>query len=235
MSGGQDRVRYSRTLIRDIVEWDVATWKKAIFLWDHLFPVIREKRVLDIGARNGGLSLYFALRGCNVVCSDIHEPSEKAITLHRNYGVSERVSYKIIDATSIDCASNDFDFVCTKSVMPSIGYSGRFNQERALREILRVLKPGGSLLFAENLVATRVHMYFRRHFTKWGNSVRYMCLAELPELFSDFRSLRFSVHGFLAAFGRTELQRSFLHTLDSIVQPLISDCAKYLVIGIAKK
>ena len=228
-------IRYCSSLIRDIIAWDVSTWKSAIFLWDRLFPEMTEKLVLDIGARDGGLSLYFALRGCNVVCSDIYSPGEKALRLHRDYRVSDRISYEKIDATAIDCGDNCFDFVCMKSVMPSIGYDGRANQQKAMGEIYRVLKPGGSLLFAENLAATRVHMYFRSRFTNWGDKVRYIHLAELPELFSDFQALHFTSHGFLAVFGRSEMQRSILHCLDRIIEPLISDYSKYLVVGCATK
>ena len=235
MPDGGTVIRYSSSLISDIVAWDVSTWKSAIFLWDRLFPEMTGKEVLDIGARDGGLSLYFALKGCNVVCSDIHSPNETALRLHRDYCVSDRISYKIIDATATGLSDNYFDFVCMKSVMPSIGYGGRANQQKAMREIHRVLKPGGSLLFAENLAATRFHMYFRSRFTNWGDKVRYLHLAELPELLSDFHALRFTTHGFLAVFGRSEMQRSILHMFDRITQPLISDRAKYLVVGCATK
>lgn len=235
MPDGETVMRYSSSLIKDIIAWDISTWKSAIYLWDRLFPEMSGKLVLDIGARDGGLSLYFALKGCNVVCSEMHSPNEKALRLHEDYRVSDRISYKMIDATAIDCSENCFDFVCMKSVMPSIGYGGRANQQKAMREIYRVLKPGGSLLFAENLAATRVHTYFRSRFTNWGDKVRYIHLAELPEMLSDFSTVRFTAHGFLAVFGRSEMQRSILHMLDRVIQPLISDYAKYLVVGCATK
>ena len=96
-----DRNNKTKELIRDIVEWDTKNWWRAIEFWGiNEEKSLKGKKVLDIGGRNGGLSLYWALRGADVICSDLNESGfEQAKKLQKKYGVEKRVSYERIDAT----------------------------------------------------------------------------------------------------------------------------------------
>ena len=100
-----------KQLIRHIVEWDVATWKQALPFWERCAGDLTGAKVLDIGGRHGGLSLYFALRGCRVVCSDLQGPTKDAMALHKRYNASDQVCYREIDATGIDAPDGEFDVV----------------------------------------------------------------------------------------------------------------------------
>ena len=50
---------------KDIIEWDVVNWSKALTFWEkYSKPITGGSKVLEIGSRNGGLSLYAALKRC---------------------------------------------------------------------------------------------------------------------------------------------------------------------------
>ena len=65
----------TRQIRSDIVQWDVATWKHALHFWTGGTPALDSKTGLELGSRDGGLSLFLALKGCRVVCSD-HSPPD---------------------------------------------------------------------------------------------------------------------------------------------------------------
>lgn len=225
-----------RTLLRDVLVWDVDSWAFALRAWEPFTQDIRGARVLDVGARDGGLSLYFALRGCEVICSDLHGPADTAAELHRRYGVAERVRYAEIDATRIDLADNEMDIVTFKSVLGGVGRDDHYEKQRAaVREMHRVLRPGGMLLFAENMRGTALHTLLRRLFVSWGGQWRYLSVPEVREALGIFRRTSLSYAGVLATFGRTERQRSLLHGIDVLLHPLLPNRWKYIVAGCAIK
>ena len=102
---------------KEVTEWDIKNWSRAIEFWEKDMPENLEgKKVLDIGGRNGGLSLYFALKGADVVCSDVSSDGfKKAKKLHKRYGVSKRIRYEIIDVLKMSF-QEEFDIVTFKSV-----------------------------------------------------------------------------------------------------------------------
>lgn len=53
-------MKYGRRIKRDIVEWDVVNWWKFIETIESKSIDCKHKKVLELGARNGGLSLYYA-------------------------------------------------------------------------------------------------------------------------------------------------------------------------------
>ncbi len=223
-------------ILNDIVCWDIATWKKAIYFWESRLPPDLSGRVLEVGSNRGGLSLYFALRGLDVVCSDIENPEPYATALHEAYDVRDRIDYAKADALDLPFEESEFDLVCYKSVLGGIGRDGRYDlQKRAITEIHRVLRPGGYLLFAENLIASPLHRFVRRHFVRWGSSWRYLSLLELHELLGIFSTHELRTFGFVSAFGRSERLRRILAGMDGLFLSLIPETARYVATGIAKK
>jgi len=49
-----------------------------------------------------------------------------------------------------------------------------------------VLKPGGWLLFAENLKGSMLHRLLRKTFVRWANYWRYLVYRKDLDLFRDF-------------------------------------------------
>lgn len=226
-----------KNILTDVFEWDVINWSVAASFWEmRLRTPLARVRALELGARNGGLSLWLANKGAHVICSDIRDPNDTARCKHDLYGVACRVSYEKIDARYIPY-ENHFDIVAFKSLLG--GVRANFGDDAHLQvidAILRSLKPGGQLLFAENLEGSGLHRFFRDNFIKWGKTWKYLKFADIPPLFSGFSQLEFSSCGFAGAFGRSEWQRRFLGELDGgMFNKIVPKDWHYIAIGVATK
>lgn len=227
----------SSEIWQDILEWDVHNWKKAVDFWEqHVCWPSFPATALEVGARHGGLSLFLALKGFQVVCSDLGIPGETARHLHGKYSVTEQISYRALDATQLDCAAETFDVVVFKSILGGIGRPGQAHlKQRAIQEIYRVLKPGGYLLFGENLQATRWHQWLRQHFVPWSVYWGYVTVAEMHQLLSPFRQVHSNSYGVLGLLGRQEWQRQWLGWLDDQIESWLNKDQRYLICGVAQK
>lgn len=223
-------------LTKDIIQWDVKSWSKALAYWDENINWDKVQNGLELGGREGGLSLWMALKGKKVVCSDLENVKSTAEPLHTRYKVNELITYQDIDATNIPY-ENHFDIIVFKSIIGGIGRDDNYEiQEKVFKEIYKALKPGGKLLFAENLIASPFHQQLRKRFVKWGNAWRYISLNEMKTFLSDFSSVEINTTGVMATFGRNENQRNTLSKFDKIILNKIApDKWKYISYGIAEK
>jgi SAM-dependent methyltransferase len=223
-------------LMKDCIEWDVYNWSKAFRYWENHMEFSEKLNCLDIGGRNGGLSLWLALQGCRVICSDLEGPSEKAFTLHKKWDVDKLIHYEKIDATKIPY-TNQFDIIAFKSVLGGVGsYNNYEAQKTMISQIYLALKPGGYLLYAENLTSSVLHQFLRRKVNHWGERWRYVSVDEIEELMSCFKSNVYDTKGFLGAFGRSEFQRKLFGKIDTFISDwLFTKEMKYIIFGIAQK
>lgn len=100
-------------------------------------------RFLDIGAGTGALSMPAARRGAEVVAVDIAPAMiERLNARARSEGLSN-LEGRVMDGTDLDLADGSFDVVASLN-----GVSLFPDLEAGLRELVRVLKPGGSGLIA---------------------------------------------------------------------------------------
>lgn len=104
-------------------------------------------RVLEIGV-GSGLNLPFY--GSEVTCLYGLDPSQALLKLAQRKGVCARFPVEFIQgsAEDIPLERNSIDAVVSTFVLCTVP-----NATRALREAARVLKPGGTLLFAEHGIA----------------------------------------------------------------------------------
>jgi SAM-dependent methyltransferase len=222
--------------VADFVEWDLANWAPALDFWTQTTSLDLSRVIaLELGAGLGGLSLWLALQGARVVCSDLRGATAEARALHRRHGVEHLISYQVIDATSIPYAEH-FDLVLFKSVLGDVGRGGRKDrQARAMREIHQALKPGGELWFAENLTGSVLHR-FARKFIKRGSLWRYVSLTEIRQFLSPYRRHDFRASGFLGVFGRDGLPRRLFGSCDRLLfNHVVPASWRYVVFGTAKK
>jgi 2-polyprenyl-3-methyl-5-hydroxy-6-metoxy-1,4-benzoquinol methylase len=218
------------------VEWDVRNWAVALDFWlSHTTKRLSECRVLEIGADYGGLSLWLASRGAKVVCSDLYGVRREAVESHEASGLMPLIEHAAIDAANIPY-TEEFDVVVFKSVLGGIVSGEKEPQAKVVGELHRALKKGGELFFAENLVASPVHMFFRRKANKWGTTWRYLTIEEMNEFLTPFSRVQHRIIGFTGAFGRTEAQRNLLALGDKLIfERIVPESWKYIIAGVARK
>jgi SAM-dependent methyltransferase len=220
----------------DIIGWDVRNWAYALDFWEPHLERLPSGLALELGCgRNGGLSLYLALKGYRVICSGYPIISVEARKIHQHYGVEDSISYNIINALDIPY-KNSLDIVCYKSMLGGIVREGDLHvAERVINSIYQALRPGGILIFAENLSASKLHYWLRSKYGSGKDKWRYFSLQEILKLHSDFSSFQYSTFGFLGLFGTSEKHRWWLGLLDKLLVPIIPQQWHYIVAGIALK
>jgi len=223
--------------LEDVIEWDVPNWAVSLKYWrEHTHLNTVPLRALEIGCGHGGLSLWAASTGMEVLCTDLEGPSREAREKHGRYGVADRIRYGALNALDIPFRQ-EFDVILFKSVLGGVGRgNNRENQVKAVHEIHKALKRGGELWFAENLAASPFHRFFRSRFVPWGKTWRYVTVREMLAYLSVFSEVDFTTAGFLGGFGRTPFQRTVLGSMDRLVADrLVPETWRYIMIGIARK
>jgi len=228
-------MQYSKALLKDIIQWDIKTWSRALPFWENNFKLKEGMKALTIGEREGGMTLWLALKDIDVTCTDYNDFPEETRKLHKRYQVDERVSYENeVDVTDLSrYPENSFDVVIFKSVLGALSKKER--QQKAFDEMKRVLKPGGAILFAENSKGSRLHTVLRKRFIKWNHYWRYLDYKKDKDLFSGFSSSKITTRGFSATFGRSEKQRKLLATFDNITHPILPSSLNYIIFGVLIK
>lgn len=121
---------------------------------------LTDKYLLDLGCGAGENSVYFAKKGARCVATD-YAPGmvEVAVKLAEKNGV--QIEGKVMDAMALEFPDNTFDFVYASNLLHHLP-----NPKLAIREMHRVLKPGGKACFWEPLKHNPVINVYRRIATK---------------------------------------------------------------------
>lgn len=229
-------------LMKDVIEWDACNWSKVLLFWTEAlsrFPP-EKTRVLCLGERNGGLSLWFALAGYQVVCSDFQGEMQAAQQLHKKYNVTDRVTYASVDIFHIPFEDNSFGIVACKSVIGGLKlvYGDKRtrtleNQKTAVNEVKRVLKRGGVFLGAENMSGSLLHRALRRWVKGRKIGWRHISTNEMKWLLSDYAETKIKFYGFLGT--NSEKWSSLTCVLDRWLSPLLPNSWLYISFFVAKK
>jgi ubiquinone/menaquinone biosynthesis C-methylase UbiE len=125
------------------------------FILKHLGDV-RGKFLLDLGCGAGENSVYFANRGANCVASD-YSPGMVDVALKLAAANQVQIEGKVINAMAIDFPDNTFDIVYAANLLHHIP-----DPTQVIREMHRVLKPGGKACFWDPLRHNPVINVYRR-------------------------------------------------------------------------
>ncbi len=133
------------------------------------------KRILDVGAGLGESSVYFALQGADVTCTDL-SPSmvDTASRLAQLHGVT--VKAVVSPGETLYVHSNEFDIVYIANTIHHVT-----NKPALFSQLRRVLKPGGIFVSIDPLAYNPVIEVYRRMATKVRTE------DEAPLTFADLR------------------------------------------------
>lgn len=110
----------------------------------------QSSRVMDLGAGYGGAARYLArITGCHVSClnlSEVQNVRNREMTAEQN--LSDHIDVLDGDFENVPAEDNSFDVVWSQD---SFLHSG--DRTKVMREIERILKPGGMLVFTDPMQA----------------------------------------------------------------------------------
>jgi SAM-dependent methyltransferase len=125
------------------------------FILQHLGDV-RNRQLLDLGCGAGENSVYFALKGAHCVAAD-YSPGMVEVALQLAAANRVQVTGKVINAMAIEFPDNSFDIVYASNLLHHLP-----DPVAAIREMHRVLKPGGKACFWDPLKHNPVINVYRR-------------------------------------------------------------------------
>jgi ubiquinone/menaquinone biosynthesis C-methylase UbiE len=156
----------------------------------HLLPWIRAmepgKSVLEIGSGVGLDTYTMATHGLQVTAVDL---TEVAVQTARKRFLRHRVSarFLVADACELPFPGNSFDYVYSFGVLHHVA-----DTEKSIREVHRLLKPGGQariMLYSRHSLNELAHRLLGVPFEDKDELcpvVRRFTMAEVQELFRDF-------------------------------------------------
>jgi 2-polyprenyl-3-methyl-5-hydroxy-6-metoxy-1,4-benzoquinol methylase len=224
----------SKTDIQKIINWDIPTWSVILPYWEAQLPAKQSSlKCIEIGSRDGGITLWMTLLGYNMICSDLHYDLSDARKLHEEYGKTAMVEYKKVDILNW-VEPNTYDVILIKSVLGALESESAV--EDALKNVYNNLKPGGKLLFAENATGTIAHKFFRKYFTDWGSKWFYLSGRTLKNKLNKFSKSETRFTGVTSVFGnKIGLGRIFSFMDKIVFNKLLPDSMKYLAYGYSIK
>jgi ubiquinone/menaquinone biosynthesis C-methylase UbiE len=143
--------------VRDYFETCTAPENR--FILRHLGDV-KGKYLLDLGCGAGENSVYFATKGARCVAAD-YSPGMVEVALKLADANQVAVEGRTINAMEIEFPDNTFDIVYASNLLHHIP-----NPKLAIREMHRVLKPGGKACFWDPLKHNPIINVYRRIATK---------------------------------------------------------------------
>ena len=133
---------YSQVIAPRLLDWGMSDPSLALYRREVLSNVQGE--VLEIGFGSGINLSYYPEHLQQLVTVDAN-PGMNALAQKRIESSNIRVDNRVLNGENLPMADNTFDSVVSTWTLCSIA-----NVEQALKEIYRVLKPGGRFFFIEH-------------------------------------------------------------------------------------
>ncbi|HBB34049.1 MAG TPA: SAM-dependent methyltransferase [Cyanobacteria bacterium UBA8803] len=121
---------------------------------------LQGKLLLDLGCGAGENSVYFATQGANCIAAD-YSPGMVEVALKLAAANGVQIEGKTANAMALDFEDNTFDFVYASNLLHHIP-----DPKITLREMHRVLKPGGKACFWDPLKHNPIINVYRRMATE---------------------------------------------------------------------
>lgn len=121
---------------------------------------LQGKFLLDLGCGAGENSVYFAKQGADCVAAD-YSPGMVEVALKLAAANQVKIEGRTINAMAIDYPDNTFDIVYASNLLHHIP-----DPLQVIREMHRVLKPGGKACFWDPLKHNPIINVYRRMATK---------------------------------------------------------------------
>jgi ubiquinone/menaquinone biosynthesis C-methylase UbiE len=133
-------------------------------------------RVLEIGAGTGA---NLALYGPDVESLTVTEPSPPMVKRLQRHVAERAPRATVVSAAAEDLPFDDNSFDVAVSTLVLCGVS---DQQQALRQLTRVLRPGGRLLFLEHVRSDDAALARRQDQFNWFNRLVVCCECNRPTL-----------------------------------------------------
>jgi ubiquinone/menaquinone biosynthesis C-methylase UbiE len=161
--------------------------------------------VLEIGGGTGANLAFYRPEAGSLT---ITEPETAMVRRLERRAREQSLQAKILRAPAEDLPFEDgtFDVAVSTMVLCSVS-----DQPRALRQLRRVLRPGGQLLFIEHVRSGDARLARHQDRMNWLNQLVMSCDCNRPTLTSIQE----------AGFTVTEVEHLTLHKAPSFVSPLI--------------
>lgn len=118
---------------------------------------LRGGKILDLGCGMGDASLYFASRGAKVSSIDISPQMIGLVKkLAKEQGYLKNINAKVMVAENLEFPSSYFDYVFGNGILHHV------ERDAALKEVYRVLRPGGIATFIEPLAHNPIINIYRK-------------------------------------------------------------------------
>ncbi|OSZ82376.1 hypothetical protein CAP35_03650 [Chitinophagaceae bacterium IBVUCB1] len=229
-------------LQKDVIEWDVLNWSYALRVWQPVVDTFsKSSKVLAIGERNGGLSLWLAMQGFQVTCTDRVGITEHAKKIHRKYGVADNITYEAIDIVNDAPATSAYDIIIMKSVLGGLksdygNAATRTDVVRniAIQNIYSSLKSGGVLLTADNLQGSNLVQAIRNAKGK-NQTWHYLSIDEIKTLFSIFHQTDIYTFGIIPTRFSVPIINKAVFILNTILKRLLPVSSSYISVIAARK
>lgn len=153
---------------------------------------LKGRRVLDLGCGWGEDAVWFAEQGAHTVGVDVSQKMlSLAAGLASRRGVGGRLLLLRAVAESLPFSDESFDVVFGRGTLHHIDLSG------TLREVYRILKPGGIAVFSEPLADNPILSVYRKFNrsirTPMEKPIRYRDLARIGAAFDSFDHMEFKL------------------------------------------
>ena len=181
-----------------------------------------QSTVLDLGCGNGYCTFKFAETNIkSIIGADYSQSSvDQAIKISSLYqdGIKEKISFEQGDALDLNFPDSSFDVVITIRCLINVGENK--NQLKALKEIHRVLKPGGIYLMCENTISglnninqARVLAGLSEIKTRWHNNYidEIFLSPQLNKLFNTIEENHFASTYYLVS----RVVNAWIHNQDN--------------------